>query len=115
MDVAQRTHWQQARLLFPEPLAANRNQRVKANIKFTVHEGRSYYIDIDMYIVPDRRHVNGNGHGSEVEMEVDERTRRKFRWNLAQQTLNYSYQGEDAGAGAAGGGMAWKNVSSAYA
>jgi histone-arginine methyltransferase CARM1 len=96
-ELAQRTHWQQARLLLPEPLAVNRGQHVHATITFTAHESRSYYIDIDIYI---------KSEGSD---QIDERTRRQARWNLAQQTLNYSYQGDEATAA-----QSWKAATSAY-
>jgi hypothetical protein len=102
---AQRTHWQQCRLLLSEPLAVNRGSRVHATITFTAHESRSYYIDLDMWVVPDNN-ING------MEQQVDERTRRRMRWNLAQQTLNYSYAEESAVAGQAA--AAWKGVTSAY-
>ncbi|KAG7562686.1 hypothetical protein FFLO_01846 [Filobasidium floriforme] len=102
---AQRTHWQQCRLLLSEPLAVNRGSRVHATITFTAHESRSYYIDLDMWVVPENN-ING------MEQHVDERTRRRMRWNLAQQTLNYSYAEESAVAGQAA--AAWKGVTSAY-
>lgn len=51
-----------------------------------------------MWVVPDD------------DREVDERTRRRMRWNLAQQTLNYSYAEETAAAGQS----TWKQVTSAY-
>ena len=95
--MSQRTHWQQCRLLLAEPLAVNRNSTVHATITFTAHESRSYYIDLDMWVLPDEGYP------------VDERTRRKIRWNLAQQTLNYSYVEETVP-----GQQAWKQVTSAY-
>lgn len=81
-----RTHWQQGRLLLPEPLATNRGQTVHAEITFTAHEARSYYIDIDLWIVPDGPHQIKDA-------VIDDRTRRKARWNLAQQVMNYWEEG----------------------
>jgi histone-arginine methyltransferase CARM1 len=38
------THWYQVRLLLPEPLAINKNQRVEGKIIFKANKLQSYYI-----------------------------------------------------------------------
>lgn len=44
------THWQQCRLLFPEPIAVNRGQRLVGSIHFVVNENRSYDITVDVAV-----------------------------------------------------------------
>ncbi|WFD35102.1 type I protein arginine methyltransferase [Malassezia cuniculi] len=44
------THWAQVRLLFDEPLALNRGQRVVGTLHFAVNDHRSYDIDADIRV-----------------------------------------------------------------
>jgi type I protein arginine methyltransferase len=56
------THWYQCRLMFQSPLAVNRGQYVSGNMRFTVHDEFSYYIDttaqIDGTEIVTHSHVN---------------------------------------------------------
>lgn len=47
---APRTHWQQARLILPEPLAVNKSERVVGTIRFKVNESRSYDLTLDIAV-----------------------------------------------------------------
>ncbi|GFZ42528.1 hypothetical protein JCM24511_00244 [Saitozyma sp. JCM 24511] len=81
---APRTHWQQARLLLPEPLAANKGERVVGSVHFKVNDARSYDITLEMRI--DRP---GPEHQPNPLI-------RKAEYNLSQQCFNYSYNPETA-------------------
>ncbi|KAL7414270.1 S-adenosyl-L-methionine-dependent methyltransferase [Mrakia frigida] len=76
-----KTHWQQCRLLFSEPLAANAGETVEGFLKFKVNEHRSYDLESEMWLSR-----NGGGRG------VLE-TSRKGSFSLHLQTFNYSYTG----------------------
>ncbi|CAO1617663.1 unnamed protein product [Sympodiomycopsis kandeliae] len=67
------THWQQARLLLPEPLAVNRGQTIKGEMTFKVNENRSYDIRADIWIDAENRS-----------------TRRRFQWKLDRQTYSWT-------------------------
>ncbi|ORX87170.1 S-adenosyl-L-methionine-dependent methyltransferase [Basidiobolus meristosporus CBS 931.73] len=88
---AERTHWQQVRFLFKEPLAVNSNQVVKGWMKCVVNEMRSYYVSA---------HVALCDEGSNITPETIElipsSLRRSGKWNLHEQTYNYSYMPEYA-------------------
>ncbi|WVR03796.1 hypothetical protein IAU60_000791 [Kwoniella sp. DSM 27419] len=76
---AARTHWQQARLLLPEPLAANKGERLVGSIHFKVNEARSYDLVLDLRV--DRP-------GPEYDPNP---LKRIARYELQQQCFNYSY------------------------
>ncbi|OCF57897.1 histone-arginine methyltransferase CARM1 [Kwoniella mangroviensis CBS 10435] len=76
---AARTHWQQARLLLPEPLAANKGERLKGSIHFKVNDARSYDLTLDLEI--DRP-------GPEWSPNP---LKRRAEYQLQQQCFNYSY------------------------
>ncbi|WVW80173.1 hypothetical protein I302_102150 [Kwoniella bestiolae CBS 10118] len=76
---AARTHWQQARLLLPEPLAANKGERLKGSIHFKVNDARSYDLVLDIEI--DRP-------GPEWSPNP---LKRRAEYQLQQQCFNYSY------------------------
>ncbi|CAD6579793.1 MAG: hypothetical protein TREMPRED_002570 [Tremellales sp. Tagirdzhanova-0007] len=77
-----RTHWQQTRLLLPDPLAANMGERIIGSLRFQVNDARSYDLTLDLCI--DRP-------GPGVEPNP---LRRRATYNLAQQCFNYSYNPE---------------------
>lgn len=77
------THWQQARLLLPEPLAVNRGQKVKGWMKFTVNESRSYDISADIW-------VDQQQPQPQVDGDSTRSTRRRFRWKLDRQTYSWT-------------------------
>lgn len=103
------THWQQARLLLPEPLAVNRGQKVKGWMKFAVNENRSYDIDAEIWLVDPLR--AGGGSGSDAEGagkdkdkgktsggttsdtragNNDKSTRRRWKWKLDRQSYSWT-------------------------
>ncbi|WVQ78781.1 hypothetical protein IAT38_000872 [Cryptococcus sp. DSM 104549] len=86
-----RTHWQQARLLLPEPLAVNKGERITGTIHFKVNEARSY--DLVLELAVDRP-------GPEWDPNP---LKRRAEYALQQQCFNYSYN-PDAGLGALGMG-----------
>ncbi|KIY33270.1 histone-arginine methyltransferase CARM1 [Cryptococcus gattii E566] len=90
-----RTHWQQARLLLPEPLAVNKGERLTGSIHFKVNDARSYDLTLDL-------EVDRPG-GAEWDRNP---LKRRATYALQQQCFNYSYN-PDANMGALGfGGMA---------
>ncbi|KAI5451602.1 hypothetical protein NCC49_001586 [Naganishia albida] len=93
---ANRTHWQQCRLLLSEPLAVNRGQRVVGSIRFRTNNNRSYDLDLEIRVVAE---------GSQPDQHVDlPNTKRTGRFDLGKQTYNYSYN-PDAAVGAISGIM----------
>ncbi|KAF9168761.1 hypothetical protein DFQ26_000028 [Actinomortierella ambigua] len=136
---AEKTHWQQVRFLFREPLAVNSGQIIRGWMHCVVNEMRSYTVDIEVIAGPygelsdphkaykaknkaqdeerraeqderdeeegTRSQENGtpaaahNGDGGEDGGEAEEEddqlafVRRKGRWELHEQSYNYSYTG----------------------
>lgn len=95
---AERTHWQQVRFLFKEPLAVNANQVVRGWMRCIVNDMRSYTIYVEAVI---------GDEGGLVELSdpttiSTDRTfaddaafthplRRRGMWELQEQTYNYTY------------------------
>lgn len=124
---AEKTHWQQVRFLFREPLAVNSGQTIRGWMHCVVNDMRSYTVDIEVIVglhgeLSDpnqpfepllekqnrkrggviRTAVVENEDGSieevvvvDEEEEVDDLqfTRRRGRWELHEQSYNYSYTG----------------------
>lgn len=90
-SVANRTHWQQCRLLLSEPLAVNRGQRIVGTIRFRTNNNRSYDLDLNIHVVSDDAK---NGKAT-----VIPNTQRTGRFDLGKQTYNYSYNPDAAMAG----------------
>lgn len=85
------THWQQARLLFPEPLAANRGQRLVGRMKFVVNEQRSYDITAEVRLIG--AHEDGTPYTaafSKDNRQIDHSTTRRFAWKLDRQTYSFT-------------------------
>ncbi|KAG2188966.1 hypothetical protein INT44_004108, partial [Umbelopsis vinacea] len=95
---AERTHWQQVRFLFKEPLAVNANQVVRGWMRCIVNDMRSYTIYVEAVvgdegglvdlsdpsnIATDRKFVEDSVHAHPL--------RRRGMWELQEQTYNYSY------------------------
>jgi len=95
---AERTHWQQVRFLFKEPLAVNANQVVRGWMRCIVNDMRSYTIYVEAVvgdegglaelsdpstITTDRKFVEDSVHAHPL--------RRRGMWELQEQTYNYSY------------------------
>ncbi|KAK4690036.1 type I protein arginine methyltransferase, partial [Tremellales sp. Uapishka_1] len=85
---ATRTHWQQTRLLLPEPLAVNKSERVIGSLHFKVNDARSYDLTLELCVDRPGPKYNPNP------------LYRKAEYNLSQQCFNYSYTNESVpGAG----------------
>ncbi|WVQ93458.1 hypothetical protein IAU59_000532 [Kwoniella sp. CBS 9459] len=89
---AARTHWQQARLLLPEPLAANKGERLIGSIRFKVNDARSYDLVLDLRV--DRP-------GPEYDPNP---LKRRAEYQLQQQCFNYSYNPDASLSGVGLGG-----------
>ncbi|KAJ9119113.1 hypothetical protein QFC22_003604 [Naganishia vaughanmartiniae] len=85
---ANRTHWQQCRLLLSEPLAVNRGQRIVGTIRFRTNNNRSYDLDVNIHVV--------SGDAKDGETSVIPNTKRTGRFDLGKQTYNYSYNPDAA-------------------
>ncbi|ORY22514.1 S-adenosyl-L-methionine-dependent methyltransferase [Naematelia encephala] len=95
---APRTHWQQARLLLPEPLAANKGERVVGSVRFTANDARSYDLLLEL-------NVDRPGSGSEAQTNPNSNPlSRKAEFNLSQQCFNYSYNPDTLTTASAGMG-----------
>ncbi|KAF9982822.1 Histone-arginine methyltransferase carm1 [Modicella reniformis] len=125
---AEKTHWQQVRFLFREPLAVNSGQIIRGWMHCVVNDMRSYTVDIEIIVGPygelsdpsqpfepllEKQNgkqgigartavatsmVESDGTTEEVivvEEDVDglQFTRRRGRWELHEQSYNYSYTG----------------------
>ncbi|KAI9199319.1 S-adenosyl-L-methionine-dependent methyltransferase [Polychytrium aggregatum] len=95
---ADRTHWQQVRFLFKEPLAVNAFETIVGHMKLVVNQHRSYDITAEVTIVDENA-----GHSDIValdDMESDGSLsrhdpqsfrRRGGKWGLHEQTYWYAY------------------------
>ncbi|KAG0240623.1 hypothetical protein BGX31_001810 [Mortierella sp. GBA43] len=128
---ADRTHWQQVRFLFREPLAVNSGQHIRGWMHCVVNDMRSYTVDVEIIAGPfgelsdpskpfgpllEQQYrgqnpgprtkfsvsvvENENGTPEEVLVEEDvegedefRHVRRRGRWELHEQSYNYSYTG----------------------
>ncbi|KAJ9073915.1 hypothetical protein DSO57_1011591 [Entomophthora muscae] len=79
---AERTHWQQARLLLNEPLAVNVGQVIRGWLDFNVNTMRSYDISGSLELLS----TSPSGETLVVATRTGE-------WGLQEQTYNYSYLG----------------------
>ncbi|KAG5457119.1 MAG: S-adenosyl-L-methionine-dependent methyltransferase, partial [Olpidium bornovanus] len=70
----ERTHWQQVRLLLPEPLAVNAGQHVRGTVRFRANDQRSYTISAGIELVCGGVAAERRGH----------------TWELQDQTYNYA-------------------------
>jgi type I protein arginine methyltransferase len=83
---AERTHWQQVRLLLKEPLAVNAGQLIRGWLHCVVNEMRSYNLEAEL-VVGDCFLTPPNA----PEPLTKDFNRRRSRWQLHEQTYNYSY------------------------
>ncbi|KAF9365830.1 hypothetical protein BGX34_008041 [Mortierella sp. NVP85] len=125
---AEKTHWQQVRFLFREPLAVNSGQVIRGWMHCVVNDMRSYTVDIEVIagsfgelsdpsqpfepLLEKQYKKQGNSarttltavveDGTTEEIVVMEEdgevdplqfTRRRGRWELHEQSYNYSYTG----------------------
>jgi histone-arginine methyltransferase CARM1 len=91
---AERTHWQQVRFLFKEPLAVNANQRIRGWMRCIVNDMRSYtiYVEVtatDSVMLSKAETVDKDATFNEAS---DQRPLvRRGIWELHEQTYNYNY------------------------
>ncbi|EIE75656.1 hypothetical protein RO3G_00360 [Rhizopus delemar RA 99-880] len=91
---AERTHWQQVRFLFKEPLAVNAGQKIRGWMRCIVNDMRSYTIYVeattsDSQTLSDPSKANKDE--SFKELLNDMPLLRRGIWELHEQTYNYSY------------------------
>ncbi|KAG1644197.1 hypothetical protein G6F44_003066 [Rhizopus delemar] len=91
---AERTHWQQVRFLFKEPLAVNAGQKIRGWMRCIVNDMRSYtiYIEattLDSQVLSDPITL-GKGDTFKEASDNSPLLRRGV-WELHEQTYNYSY------------------------
>lgn len=88
------THWQQARLLLPEPLAVNRGQVVMGSMRFKVNESRSYDIHADMWVEAGAAAASTTTTAPSApppsSSSSSRSTRRRFKWKLDRQTYSWT-------------------------
>ncbi|KAI7852365.1 S-adenosyl-L-methionine-dependent methyltransferase [Circinella umbellata] len=93
---ADRTHWQQVRFLFKEPLAVNATQKIRGWMRAVVNDMRSYTIFVEVVVgddtsLSDPNEMDIKTFGQEEEKDKNEPLRRRARWELHEQTYNYNY------------------------
>lgn len=91
---AERTHWQQVRFLFKEPLAVNAGQKIRGWMRCIVNDMRSYtiYVEattLDSQVLSDPTTL-GKGDTFK-ETSNNSPLLRRGVWELHEQTYNYSY------------------------
>lgn len=114
---AEKTHWQQVRFMFREPLAVNAGQTIRGWMHCVVNDMRSYTVDIEVIagqygelsdpsqpfepLLEQQAKRQGHARSSEAEGQEEEEeeeddlhfSRRRGRWELHEQSYNYSYTG----------------------
>ncbi|KAI8639627.1 S-adenosyl-L-methionine-dependent methyltransferase [Parasitella parasitica] len=91
---ADRTHWQQVRFLFKEPLAVNADQKIRGWMRCIVNDMRSYtiYVEVtsaDTVILSEPEVVDKDA--TFTEPSGDRTLVRRGVWELHEQTYNYNY------------------------
>ncbi|OBZ82277.1 putative histone-arginine methyltransferase 1.4 [Choanephora cucurbitarum] len=91
---AERTHWQQVRFLFKEPLAVNAGQKLRGWMRCIVNDMRSYTIFVEITasnseVLSDPREINRETFAT-ISTE-DRPFVRRGVWELHEQTYNYNY------------------------
>ncbi|KAG1053415.1 hypothetical protein G6F43_004506 [Rhizopus delemar] len=91
---AERTHWQQVRFLFKEPLAVNSGQKIRGWMRCIVNDMRSYTIYVeattsDSQTLSDPSKANKGESFKEPLNDMP--LLRRGVWELHEQTYNYSY------------------------
>lgn len=90
---ADRTHWQQVRFLFREPLAVNATQKIKGWMRAIINDMRSYTIYVEVSLeddVSDPSQLDRATFGDPQPADSNA-LRRRGRWELHEQTYNYSF------------------------
>ncbi|KAI8348850.1 S-adenosyl-L-methionine-dependent methyltransferase [Choanephora cucurbitarum] len=91
---AERTHWQQVRFLFKEPLAVNAGQKLRGWMRCIVNDMRSYTIFVEITassseVLSDPQEINRETFAT-ISTE-DRPFVRRGVWELHEQTYNYNY------------------------
>ncbi|KAL1927294.1 hypothetical protein VTP01DRAFT_3923 [Rhizomucor pusillus] len=91
---AERTHWQQVRFLFKQPLAVNATQKIRGWMRAIVNDMRSYTIFVEVVVgdnveLSDPASINRETFATTTDDEHP--LRRRGRWQLHEQTYNYSF------------------------
>lgn len=90
---AERTHWQQVRFLFREPLAVNATQPIRGWMRAVVNDMRSYTIYVEVVVGADTQ-LSDPATIDLKTFAADQQEhplRRRGRWELHEQTYNYSF------------------------
>ncbi|GJJ70903.1 type I protein arginine methyltransferase [Entomortierella parvispora] len=112
---AEKTHWQQVRFLFREPLAVNAGQNIRGWMHCVVNDMRSYTVDIEVIVgnygelsdpsepfeplLEKQASAQSTRRGDQDEETLEDEEddlqflRRRGRWELHEQSYNYSYTG----------------------
>ncbi|KAG1443780.1 hypothetical protein G6F56_010550 [Rhizopus delemar] len=91
---AERTHWQQVRFLFKEPLAVNASQNIRGWMRCIVNDMRSYTIYVEI-TTSDSQELSDPSTVDKNEAFTNPAGQspllRRGIWELHEQTYNYSY------------------------
>lgn len=93
---AERTHWQQVRFLFKEPLAVNATETIQGWMRAIVNDMRSYTIYVEVVVgdrvsLSDPAKLDTETFARGTSQQDEHPSRRRGRWELHEQTYNYSY------------------------
>ncbi|KAI8988716.1 S-adenosyl-L-methionine-dependent methyltransferase [Pilobolus umbonatus] len=94
---AERTHWQQVRFLFKEPLAINANQNIRGWMRCVVNDMRSYtiYVEVtvnDSEVLSKPEAITKENGATFADIgDTSNPLLRRGVWELHEQTYNYSY------------------------
>ncbi|KAI8375982.1 S-adenosyl-L-methionine-dependent methyltransferase [Radiomyces spectabilis] len=87
---ADRTHWQQVRFLFKEPLAVNATQVIEGWMRCIVNDMRSYTIYVEVTL--DSTQLSDPAKMDKEQFLIaNHPLRRRGVWELHEQTYNYSF------------------------
>lgn len=91
---AERTHWQQVRFLFKEPLAVNAGQSIRGWMRCIVNDMRSYTIYVEVTATDGIELSDASKANQDEKFLEPSDTRpltRRGIWELHEQTYNYNY------------------------
>ncbi|KAI7907840.1 S-adenosyl-L-methionine-dependent methyltransferase [Cokeromyces recurvatus] len=88
---AERTHWQQVRFLFKEPLAVNARQQIRGWMRCIVNDMRSYTIYVEVTATDGVELSDPNDINRFKEQQETGPLMRRGIWELHEQTYNYNY------------------------
>lgn len=96
---AERTHWQQVRFLFKEPLGVNAGQRIQGWMRCVVNDMRSYTVTVELVVSEMGVELAdpASATAEDGDAQVPHPLRRRGTWQLHEQTYNYNYAPAFAG------------------